>query len=131
MDIYKGNSKLKSAGVSLEFTKEQVEEIKKCYDDPVYFIKNYIKIVNIDKGLVPFELYPFQEEMVKTILGNRQVILCLPRQVGKCVCRDESIKIRNKKSLKEISISIGEFYEWQRFRNKTKQLLEKYKINNE
>jgi hypothetical protein len=83
MDIYKGNSKLKSAGVSLGFTKEQVEEVKKCYDDPVYFIKNYIKIVNIDKGLVPFELYPFQEEMVKTILGNRQVIIKSQRQTGK------------------------------------------------
>lgn len=128
MDIYKGNSKLKSAGVSLGFTKEQVEEVKKCYDDPVYFIKNYIKIVNIDKGLVPFELYPFQEEMVKTILGNRQVIIKSQRQTGKCVKYSTKILIRNKKTLKTISISIGDFYEWQKFRNRNKRLLEIYNI---
>lgn len=80
---YNGNVKLKSAGVKLDFSKERVEELTKCYKDPVYFIRNYVKIVHIDKGLVLFDLYPFQEKMVETILNNRQVIIKCQRQMGK------------------------------------------------
>ena len=40
-------------------------------DDPIYFIKTYIKIVNIDEGLVPFDMYKFQEKMVDTFHNNR------------------------------------------------------------
>ena len=42
-----------------------------------------MKIISLDKGLVPFELYDFQEEMVRTIHTNRFVIAKLPRQSGK------------------------------------------------
>jgi len=80
---YLGNPNLKGPGVKIEFTKEQVEEYVKCANDPVYFIKNYIKIVTLDKGLVPFELYDYQEEMVKQFHDNRYIIAKLPRQSGK------------------------------------------------
>jgi hypothetical protein len=52
-------------------------------EDPIYFIKNYIKIVNIDEGLVPFNMYGFQERMVDTFHNNRFSICKLPRQSGK------------------------------------------------
>lgn len=81
--IFRGNANLKSSGVTLEFSKDKVEELTKCFKDPVYFIKNYVKIVHIDKGLVPFDLYPYQEEMVRLILENRHVIMKLSRQTGK------------------------------------------------
>jgi hypothetical protein len=48
---YLGNPNLKEIGTQIEFTKEQVEEYIKCSNDPVYFIKRYIKIVTLDKGL--------------------------------------------------------------------------------
>ena len=80
---YLGNPNLKAANVKVEFTKEQVEEYVKCSKDPVYFMKNYIQIVSLDKGLVPFELYDFQEKMVEKIHENRFVISKLPRQSGK------------------------------------------------
>lgn len=83
LPVYKGNQKLKSAGISQQFTKEQIEEVTKCYNDPVYFIKNYVKIVHVDKGLIPFELYDYQEKMVELILKERHVIMKLPRQSGK------------------------------------------------
>lgn len=82
-DIYLNNKNLKRAGVSLSWTPEQVTEFIKCAEDPIYFIKTYIKIVSIDKGLVPFELWPFQEEMINTMKDNRFVIAKMPRQVGK------------------------------------------------
>ena len=80
---YLGNANLKRVGVELEYTEEQVAEIIKCAADPVYFIKNYVKIVNVDRGLVPFEMWPFQEEMVHTFHENRFSICKMPRQVGK------------------------------------------------
>ncbi len=53
-DGYLGNDNLKRIGVELQYTEEQVKEILKCSEDPLYFVKNYVKIVNVDKGLVPF-----------------------------------------------------------------------------
>ena len=80
---YLGNENLKSSGVNQEFTQEQVEEYIKCSQDPIYFIKNYIQIVNVDEGLVPFELYDYQSNMIDKIHENRFVIAKMPRQSGK------------------------------------------------
>jgi hypothetical protein len=83
IDGYLGNQRLKKVGVELSYTEEQVAEIIKCTEDPVHFIRNYVKIVNVDHGLVPFDMWPFQEEMVKTFHENRFCIAKMPRQVGK------------------------------------------------
>jgi len=80
---YLGNPNLKATDVQINWTKEQLEEYAKCARDPIYFIQKYVKIVSLDKGLVPFELYDFQEEMVRTVHSTRFVIAKLPRQSGK------------------------------------------------
>ena len=80
---YLGNPNLKKANVSQEFTPDQVQEIIRCSEDPVYFIKTYIKIVSLDKGLIPFDMYHFQEEMVAKFHAERFNIAKLPRQSGK------------------------------------------------
>lgn len=80
---YLGNPNLKATDVKINWTKEQLEEYARCARDPIHFIQKYVKIVSLDKGLVPFELYDFQEEMVRTIHANRFVIAKLPRQSGK------------------------------------------------
>ena len=80
---YLGNPNLKKAFVSQEFTKENILEFQKCMNDPQYFIEKYIKIVSLDKGLIPFDMYPFQKEMVGTFHNNRFSICKLPRQSGK------------------------------------------------
>jgi hypothetical protein len=82
-DGYLGNARLKRTGTELSYTEEQVIETAKCADDPVYFIKNYVKIVNVDRGLVPFDMWDFQEDMVRTFHENRFTIAKMPRQVGK------------------------------------------------
>ena len=81
--VYLGNPNLKKANVAQEWTKEEVEEYARCMKDPIYFIQNFIKIVSLDEGLVPFELYDFQKEMVGTFHNNRFTICKLPRQSGK------------------------------------------------
>ena len=80
---YLGNPKLKAANVQLDFTEEQISEIITCRDDPIHFIENYVQIVHVDRGLVPFEMYPFQKNMVQNFVNNRFVICKLPRQSGK------------------------------------------------
>ena len=80
---YLGNPNLKAKGVPVNFDKEHVKEYIKCSKNPVYFAKNYVKIINVDKGLVPFKLYKFQKEMVETFNANRFSICKLPRQSGK------------------------------------------------
>jgi len=80
---YLGNPNLKRANISQEFTPEQIEEFVKCSQDPQYFIQNYIQIVNIDEGLIPFKLYDFQKDIVDLVTNERFVICKMPRQSGK------------------------------------------------
>jgi hypothetical protein len=82
-DAYLSNPNLKRANTTIQWTEEQVLEFLKCKDDPVYFAKNYIKIVSLDDGLVPFNLFPFQEKLVKRFHENRFNICKMPRQTGK------------------------------------------------
>jgi len=82
-DIYLGNPNLKKANVTVEFTKEQIEEFVKCSRDPLYFAKEYVKIVSLDEGLVPFKVWDFQEQLIKNFHQNRFNIAKLPRQTGK------------------------------------------------
>lgn len=80
---YLGNPNLKETNVQQGFTKEQIQEIVRCAGDPVYFIRNYIKIVHVDRGLIPFNLYDFQENIVDIVHHNRFIICKIPRQSGK------------------------------------------------
>lgn len=82
---YRANPQLKKEGVKLDFTQEQIEEYIKCSENPVYFIENYVKIVHVDKGVVPFEMWDFQKEMVSKFHENRFTIVKCPRQVGKSI----------------------------------------------
>jgi hypothetical protein len=82
-DQYRDNPLLKKAGIEFEFTKEQLEEYVKCSNDPMYFTKNYVKIVTLDEGLAPFEPYEYQNKIIRTVHENRFVICKMPRQSGK------------------------------------------------
>ena len=80
---YLGNANIKAAGVESEYTKEQIKEYAQCVSDPMYFIKNYIKIVSLDEGLVQFKPYDFQENILNAVHKDRFVICKMPRQSGK------------------------------------------------
>lgn len=82
-EVYLGNPNLKKANIAQEFSPEEVQEYLKCADDPVHFILNYIKIVSLDDGVIPFTMYDFQVDMVKSFHDNRFNIAKLPRQSGK------------------------------------------------
>ena len=82
-DAYLSNPNLKKVGVDIEFTQEQIEEYVKCAKDPIYFIRQFVKIIHVDHGLIPLDLYEYQERMVTTFNDNRFVITKMPRQSGK------------------------------------------------
>jgi hypothetical protein len=80
---YRNNPKLKPPGVQLQYTEEQLKEYVKCANDPVYFCSKYVKVKTLDKGVMPFKLYDYQEKFVKAIHDNRFTISKWPRQSGK------------------------------------------------
>lgn len=82
---YKKRPGLKAAGVKLNFTQQQLNEYILCSQDPIYFIKTYCRIVHIDRGVIPFELYDFQENFINTMHNNSKTVLCTARQVGKTI----------------------------------------------
>jgi len=79
---YNGNTKLMKAGTLLSYTEDQIREIYKCATDIIYFIENYVYIVNLDEGLVKFKLYPYQQKMIKSFQENRFNLCLLSRQMG-------------------------------------------------
>ncbi len=112
----RGNPKLRPVGVSVAYTQDMLIEYKRCMDDPVYFIKNYCKIISLDKGLVNFDLYGYQEEMIRDYHENRFSINMASRQSGKCVYNQTLIKVRQKSTGKIVEIMIGDFYRWKKFK---------------
>ena len=82
---YLGNSQVKRDGVDQEWTKDLIIEYKKCMKNPAYFAKTYCKVISLDKGLVPFDLYPYQEKMFKSFDEHRFNIVLACRQSGKSI----------------------------------------------
>jgi len=80
---YKGNVLLKKSNQNIEWTPELVQEYVKCQNDPVYFTENYMKIISVNEGLVNFNMYPYQKDMVRSFKDNRFSIVTTARQAGK------------------------------------------------
>jgi hypothetical protein len=126
LQIYRGNRNLKRSNVQVEFTADQILEFAKCANDPVYFCENYVKIVNVDKGLIPFKPFDFQKDMAYKVQNNRFVICKMPRQVGKTtgivglllhfILFNENYNIavlaNKEKQAREILARVALAYEW-------------------
>ena len=84
-DTYLGNPNVKRDGVSEQWTAESITEYKKCMDNPIYFAETHLKVINLDEGLVPFKLYPYQEEMFGRFNEHRFNIILACRQSGKSI----------------------------------------------
>ena len=82
---YLGNPRVKRDGVQQEFTKEEVKEYARCMQDPAYFIENYMKVIHLDRGLVPFKPYPYQRKMLQHFNDNRFSVVLACRQSGKSI----------------------------------------------
>ena len=79
------NARLKTPNTEVEYTHEDLMELKKCAADPVYFIANYVKIQHPVKGSIPFKLYDYQIKMIRAYQENRYTVVLSARQTGKSV----------------------------------------------
>ena len=84
-DYYKGNPLVKRDGIQQEWNQNEVTEYIKCMKDPIYFAETYAKIVSLDKGLVNFQLYPYQKEMFNLFNSTRFSVVLACRQSGKSI----------------------------------------------
>ena len=84
-DSYLGNPNVKRDGVEHNFTEKELQEYIKCMNDPAYFARNYLKVIHLDKGLVNFDLYPYQEKMFDHFNESRFSIVLACRQSGKSI----------------------------------------------
>lgn len=82
---YAGNPLLRPVGMKVILTEWQVQEYIRCATDPIYFCENYIKIVSLDEGIIPFKPYDYQRKIIKTCTDERFVIILSARQSGKSV----------------------------------------------
>lgn len=85
LKTHRDNEQIKGHNVQFEWEEWQLEEYIKCANDPKYFARTYIKIINLDDGLVPFDLYPYQEKMYDTVQKERFSITLAARQAGKSI----------------------------------------------
>ena len=58
------------------------QEYIKCAQDPVHFMKKYCFIQHPQRGRIPFNLYPFQEKVLKLFQENPYNIVLKSRQLG-------------------------------------------------
>lgn len=67
---------------TIDYKKLIKTEWKKCFLDPVYFMKRYCKIQHPQRGKIPFTLYPFQEKTLKEFQDHQYNIVLKSRQLG-------------------------------------------------
>ena len=63
-------------------TEEELKEYIKCRKDPIYFFKTYGRVRHPKKGLMPFELYDFQEDTLNEFLDKSYNVILKARQLG-------------------------------------------------
>ena len=76
---------VKAPNQEMEYSPDMIKELKKCDGDRLYFIKEHIKIVTGDYGVVKFAdyMYPFQENLIKDFIDYRFTVNLCGRQQGK------------------------------------------------
>lgn len=59
------NPKLPKAYQPIEYTQEQLNELKRCSEDPIHCIKTYFRIQHPTRGAISYDLYDFQEDLIQ------------------------------------------------------------------
>ena len=76
---------VKAPGQEIEYTPDMIRELNECNKNRLHFIKEYIKIVTGDYGVVKFGdyMFPFQEHLIKDFINHRFTVNLCGRQQGK------------------------------------------------
>jgi len=109
-NCYKNDTFIRGAYVSYPYTKEHLDEMKRCKDDSFYFIQNYVRINTLDYGVRLFDPFQYQKNMIKMMDENRFTIFTTSRQAGKCVHGTTEITVRNKTTGLIETVEIEDFF---------------------
>lgn len=81
-DLEDDYSRTKKAGLKIDYTPEMIEELRKCKEDPIYFMENYFYIVS-KGGEILFKPYEYQKTMVRNFQKYENNVMLTARQMGK------------------------------------------------
>lgn len=82
---YDNNPMLSTVGTKLALTKEHILELKKCSEDYIYFIENYIKISTLDEGEQYPTLRKYQKNIIQQYTKERFNLFMAGRQSSKSI----------------------------------------------
>jgi len=69
--------------MAYQLTKKQIKrELVKCGKSAHYFINNYVRIQHPMHGIVPFDMFPFQEDTLDSLISYRFNVVLKARQLG-------------------------------------------------
>lgn len=77
---------LKKPNIKDNYSKKQLDELTRCYIDPIYFAENFIKIQHTTKGAIPFKPFAYQKHMITAFKDHKYVVALTSRQNGKTTC---------------------------------------------
>lgn len=86
MAIYQDDTLVKRAYKKLNYTAQQIDELKACMDPetgPTYFIENFMYIQHPMQGRQKIELYDFQYGLIENYHKYRKSVNMISRQMGK------------------------------------------------
>lgn len=86
MAIYQDDKLVKRAYTKVSYTKEQIDELRKCLDPvtgPLYFISNFMYVQHSTKGKQKFNPYDFQLDLIESYTHFKKSINMVSRQMGK------------------------------------------------
>lgn len=136
------NPQLKRAFATDEYTPQMVQELARCAKDPVYFMRNYVKIQHPTRGTINFELFEYQERFVRHMHENRFTITLQPRQCGKtltvamyllwyaCFTDDVTVLIASKNQSHALEIAARVRFAYEELPNWIKPGLKYYNRHN-
>jgi len=82
--FHENDPELRKGDILFEYTEEELEEIKKCATDVVYFANKYCHVMT-DEGIRQIILRDYQIQILRQYQNHRKNIFVSPRQSGKTI----------------------------------------------
>lgn len=95
---------------SKEEFEQMIKAIAKSKRDIVWWAEHFFRIVSLNTGLSIIKLYEKQRQMLYHLVNHDRNIVLAARQTGKCVHKDTTITVRNKKTGNVEKLTVEEFY---------------------
>lgn len=80
--FFSGDMELRRGNILFEYTPEELNEIRKCREDILYFADKYCKLMT-DNGIQNIELRDYQREVLVNLVNERFICFMAARQIGK------------------------------------------------